>query len=197
MWRTTLSVLTATAILGCLLCVAAVRAQEGMGPPPGGDMGGPPHGGPMGGPMMGGPMMGGPGGPMGGGGPPPVPPPLMMALRTAGLTADQKKQIRDIIDSSRKSNMSQMQQMHSIREQIADKLLSSGPVSQADLAPLMAQQTALQQQLDSQMISTALKIRGVMTADQLSKVAAANEKLKQIRSQIDAILGPPDAPPAP
>jgi Spy/CpxP family protein refolding chaperone len=132
-----------------------------------------------------------------GGGPPPVPPPLMMVLRAAGLTADQKKQVHDIMESSRKSSASAMEQMHSIRDQIADKLLSSGPVTNADLAPLLAQQTALQQRLDNQMISTAIQIRGVLTPDQLNKVAAAHEKLKQIHSQIDAILGPPDAPPAP
>ena len=45
------------------------------------------------------------------------------------------------------------------------------------------------------MIATAIQIRGVLTADQLTKMAAAHEKLKQIHSQMDAILGPPDAPP--
>ncbi len=178
MLKSKFSILIATAILGSCLGAGVAQAQEGMGPPPGGPMGGPPPGGPF-------------------GGPPPVPPPLMMALRVANLTADQKKQIHDIMESSRTSSASQMQQMHSIRDQIADKLLSSGSVSAADLAPLQAQQTALQQQLDNQMISTALQIRGMLTADQLTKVAAAHEKLKQIHAQIDAILGPPDAPPAP
>jgi len=132
-----------------------------------------------------------------GGGPPPVPPPLMMALRAANLTDAQKKQVHDIMETSRTNNAPQMQQMHSIRDQIADKLLSTGSVSASDLDPLLAQQATVQQQLDAQMISTAIQIRGVLTADQLSKVAAAHEKLKAIRSQIDAILGPPDAPPAP
>ncbi len=162
-------ILIATAILGCCIGAGAAQAQQGMGPPPGGPMGGPP----------------------------PLPPPLMMALRAANLTADQKKQVHDIMESSRTSTASQMEQMHSIRDQIADKLLSSGSVSASDLAPLLAQQAALQQQLDAQMISTAIQVRGVLTSDQLSKVADAHTKLKQIHSQIDAILGPPDAPPAP
>jgi hypothetical protein len=37
----------------------------------------------------------------------------------------------------------------------------------------------------------------VLTPDQLTRVAAVHEKLKQIRTQIDSILGPPDAPPLP
>ncbi len=67
------AILIAAAILGTSLCAGRVLAQEG--PPPGGMMGGPPGG------MM--------------GGPPPVPPPLMMALRAANLTDDQKKQVHD------------------------------------------------------------------------------------------------------
>jgi len=171
MWKSRFSILIATAILGGCISAGVARAQDMMGPPPGG-------------------------GPMGGG-PPPVPPPLMMALRAAALTPAQQKQIHDIMDASRTSSEPQMQQMHSIRDQIADKLLSSDSVSASDLAPLLAQQTAIQQQLDSQMIATAIQIRGVLTPDQLSKVASVHEKLKQIHSQIDSILGPPDAPPLP
>ncbi len=164
------SILITTAILVSFALAGLVSAQMIMGPPPDAM-------------MIGGPL--------------PVPPPLMMALRAANLTADQKKQVHDIVDASMTSSKSQMEQMHSIRDQIADKLLSSGTVSASDLAPLLAQQSTLQQQLDSQMVATAIQIRGVLTSDQLSKVAAAHEKLKQIHSQIDAILGPPDAPPAP
>ena len=40
-------------------------------------------------------------------------------------------------------------------------------------------------------------VDSVMTADQLSKVSAVNDKLKAIHTQIESILGPPDAPPAP
>lgn len=163
------SILVATAILGICINTGAACAQDMMGPPPGGPMGGPP----------------------------PVPPLLMMALRGAALTPAQQKQIRDIMDASRTSSKPQMDQMHSIREQISDKLLSSGTVTASDLAPLLAKQTAIQQQLDNQMISTAIQIRGVLTPGQLSKVASVHEKLKAIHTQIDSILGPPSAPPLP
>jgi Spy/CpxP family protein refolding chaperone len=182
MWKSKFSILIATAILGSCMSASVARAQGMMGPPPGGPMGGP-----MGGPPPGDPF----------GGPPLVPPPLMMALRAAALNPAQQKQINDIMESSRTSSAPQMQQMHSIRDQIADKLLSSGSVSASDLAPLLAQQAALQQQLDNQMITTAIQIRGVLTPAQLTRVAAVHEKLKQIRTQIDSILGPPNASPLP
>ena len=60
-------------------------------------------------------------------------------------------------------------------------------MSASDLTPLLTQQEQIQQQLDTQMVATAIQIRGVMTADQLSKVSAANDKLKAIHSQIESI----------
>lgn len=178
MWKNRISPLLATAIIGSCVCAGSVRAQEGMGPPPGGMM----MGGPPGGMMMGGP---------------PIPPPLMMALRAANLSDAQKTQVHAIVDSSRKSAAPLMEQMHSIHEQIADKLLSSGSVSASDVTPLLTQQSQIQQQLDTQMVSTAIQIRGVLTSDQLTKVASVSAQLKQIHSQIESILGPPDALPAP
>ena len=170
MWKNKFAIMLAAAIIGSCLSAGVARAQGMMGPPPGGPMGGPPL----------------------------VPPPVMMALRAAALTPAQQKQIHDIMEASRTTSDPQTQQLHSIRDQIADKLLSSGSVSAPDLAPLLAQQTAIQQQLDNQMISTAIQIRGVLTPDQLSRVASVNEKLKAIHTQIDSILGPlPDAPPLP
>jgi Spy/CpxP family protein refolding chaperone len=178
MTKSSFSIPIAIAILAICLGAGVARAQETMGPPGGGMMMGPAPG-----PFM---ITTGP-----------IPPPLMMALRAANLSAAQQTQVHDILDSSRKSTMPLMQQMHSIHEQIADKLLSTGSVSAADFAPLLTQQSQLQQQLDNQMVSTGIQIRGVLTPDQLTKVSAANEKLKQIHSQIESILGPPDAPPAP
>jgi periplasmic protein CpxP/Spy len=170
MWKNKFAIMLAAAIIGSCLSAGVARAQDMMGPPPGGPMGGPPL----------------------------VPPPMMMALGAAALTLAQQKQIHDIMSASRTSSEPQMQQLHSIRDQIADKLLSSGSVSAADLAPLLAQQTAIQQQLDNQMISTAIQIRGVLTPDQLSRVASVHDKLKAIHTQIDSILGPPpNAPPLP
>ncbi len=131
------------------------------------------------------------------GGPPPVPPLLMMALRAADLTERQQKQIRDIMDSNRTSSAPLME---------SDALDSRADIRQAAvigqrerLGPGATAGAAeqIQQQLDNQMVSTAIQIRGVMTPGQLSKVSAVNEKLKAIHSQIESILGPPDAPPLP
>ena len=99
MRKSRFSILIATAIVGCCVLAGVARAQEGMGPPPPGIMGGPP----------------------------PVPPPLMMALRTANPTDDQKKQIHDILESSRQNTAAQMEQMRSIRDSDCGQAAFSGP----------------------------------------------------------------------
>ena len=168
--------LFAGAAMIALALAAAAHTQE-MGPGPGG-----PH------MMMGGPhMMGGPGGP----------PFFMMLLKSANLTADQKTQVHQILASDRAAMHDKFEQLHTIHEQIADKLLSTGTVNATDLTPLVQQSAAIQQQIDMQHLETALKIRALLTSDQLSKVAQTHQKLKGLFEQMHAMMAPPDAPDAP
>ncbi|HTW89829.1 MAG TPA: hypothetical protein VMD75_17670 [Candidatus Binataceae bacterium] len=174
--RKILAIAAAMMISGAMTGV--VYAQE-MGPGPGG---GPP---PM---MMGGPgegppmmMMGGPGGG----------PPFLMLLRTAKLTSDQKTQVGKILQADHVELRSNFEQLHSIHEKIADKLLSTGQVSASDVAPMMRQAAQLQQQIDTRQLQTALKIRALLTPAQLSKVAQTHQQLKALFQQIQSIMGPP------
>ncbi len=144
---------------------------------------------PGGPPMMGGPhmMMHGPGGP----------PFFMMLLKSANLTADQKTHVHQILGSDRAAMRAKFEQLHAIHEQIADKLLSTGQVSATDLTPLVQQAAAIQQQIDTQHLDTAIKIRALLTSDQLSKVAQTHQKLKGLFDQMRTLMGPPDAPETP
>jgi protein CpxP len=120
-----------------------------------------------------------------------MPPPLMMTLRAANLTTAQKDQVHKILEASHAQAKPLFKKLHSIHEQIADKLLSTGKVTISDLAPLQKEQSDVRAQLDQQMMETALKVRGVLTPEQLKKVADVNVKLKAIHKQIEALMGPP------
>jgi Spy/CpxP family protein refolding chaperone len=133
---------------------------------------------------------GGPGGPEAGFHGGALPPPLMMTLRAANLTSAQKEQVHKILESSRSEAKPLFHRLHSLHEQIADKLLSTGQVSMTDLAPLQKQESQIREQLGQQMMATALKVRGVLTPAQLTKVAQVNAKLKEIHKQIEALMGP-------
>jgi Spy/CpxP family protein refolding chaperone len=134
----------------------------------------------------------GPGGPM--------QMPLMMVIRHTNLTQDQQKKTHQIMSASFAQAQPLMKQLRDIHDQIADKLMSAGTVTAADIAPLQKQENQIHQQLDQQMLSTALQIRGLLTPGQLAQAAALNSKLKSLRQQMDALVGengPPMGPPAP
>jgi Spy/CpxP family protein refolding chaperone len=135
------------------------------------------------------------GGAIGGGGPMPLP--MMMMLRHVNLTTDQQSQVHQLMEANFTQAQPLMQQLHSIHDQIADKLLSSGSVSATDITPLQQQESQIHQQLDQQMMATALKIRGVLTPAQLSQAADLHGKLKALRAQYQSLMGDEQPPPLP
>jgi Spy/CpxP family protein refolding chaperone len=141
-----------------------------------------------------GPGMGGfGGGPIGIGA---MPMPMMMLLRHVNLTADQQTQVNQFMQANFAQAKPLISQLRSIHDQIADKLLSPGTVTAADLAPLQQQASQIHQQLAQQMLATALQIRGVLTPTQLSQAADLHTKLQSLRSQMQALMGN-DEPQAP
>ena len=128
----------------------------------------------------------GPGGPVTAG---PVPMPLMIAINKAGLSPDQQTKVHQIMQANFTQAEPLMQQLHSVHDQISDKLMSASSVTTADLAPLQQKESEIHQQLDQQMVATAVQIRSVLTADQLAKAADLHSKLKSLRAQMDALVG--------
>ena len=127
----------------------------------------------------------------------PMPMPLMMFLRQAKLTPDQDAKVHQIMAASFAKTRPLMEQLHKIHDQISDKLLSPGPVTANDIAPLQQMDSQIHQQIDQQMVSTALQIRGVLTPQQLARVADLHQKLDSLREQIHALMGDDEgAPPA-
>ena len=122
---------------------------------------------------------GGHGGPM----------PMMMFLRHANLTADQQTRVHKIIQGNFAQARPLIKQLRTIHDQIADKLMGTGAVSAADIAPLQQHAAQIHQQLAQQMLTTALQIRGVLTVEQLAKAADLHTKLKSLRTQMEALMG--------
>jgi Spy/CpxP family protein refolding chaperone len=60
---------------------------------------------------------------------------LPLILRESDLTQDQKTQVKQIIASHREAVRDLLGQMRAAQEQVSNKLLAAGPVTEADLAP--------------------------------------------------------------
>lgn len=114
---------------------------------------------------------------------------FMMLLKSANLTQAQHAQVQQILEADHAQMKPVMRQFHTLHEQIAARLLSAGPVTASDLAPLTRQAFRLQQQIDQNMVDTALAIRNVLTPEQLNRLAQVHQQLQNLHEQIRSLEG--------
>ena len=137
---------------------------------------------------------GGPGFPTGSSTPsagPVLPPPFMMALRVVDLTPEQQNKMNQIMASGREQSEEPMKELRSIHEQIANMLLGTGPVSEADLAPFAQRAGRIDQQMQEQWVSTALRVRALLTPEQLTKMNQFHQQVVAINAQIEKLMQGP------
>lgn len=114
---------------------------------------------------------------------------FMMLLRAANLSNAQHAQVRQILKSERQQMKSVYAGFHSVHEQIAGKLFSPGGLTPSDLAPLEQKAVRYQEQIDRNMIETALAIRNVLTPEQLSRLSQVHQQLQSLHQQIKNLMG--------
>jgi hypothetical protein len=131
--------------------------------------------------------------------PPMIIPPLMMGLRAAHLSDGQRKQIGKIMQSNAARTAPLVQQLHSLHEQIADKLLAPGTVSATDLTPLETQAAKIDSQIQQQALDASLQIRAILAPDQLARMSSFHKKMAALQAQMKNIMNEASAasPPEP
>src|SRR5689334_2799614 len=80
--------------------------------------------------------------------------PFMMLLRSADLTPAQQQQVQLILNSNKAQMQALHEQLRSIHEQFAAKLLGQGSVTAADLKPLLDQAARAEADLTANMANT-------------------------------------------
>lgn len=115
---------------------------------------------------------------------------FLMLLKSANLTAEQQAQVRQILQSDSGQMRTLHQQFQALHEQIAARLLGPGRIGASDLKPLVAQASRLQEQMDENMLDTALSIRNVLTPQQLGRLAQVHQQLQNLHQQIQNLVGP-------
>ncbi|HLY07413.1 MAG TPA: periplasmic heavy metal sensor [Rhizomicrobium sp.] len=114
---------------------------------------------------------------------------FMMLLRSANLSSAQHAQVRQILKGERAQMKSVYAGFHAVHEQIAEKLFAPGGLTPADLAPLEQKAVHYQQQIDQNMIETAIAIRNVLTPAQLSRLSQVHQQLQSLHQQIRNLMG--------
>ncbi len=120
---------------------------------------------------------------------------LPIFLRAAKLTPAQQAQINTIMQDNRAAMHTQFELMRAAREQIAEKLLSTGSVTAADFSAQTQQIAQAEQQLLQNGLKVALQVRAVLTPAQLQQVAQFHQQFDSLQKQMRALMQANGAPP--
>jgi Spy/CpxP family protein refolding chaperone len=118
----------------------------------------------------------------------------MEFLHGLNLTDAQKAQMQQIHKAGWAQLKSIMTQMRSVHEQIVNRMLAAGDVTAEDLAPLVTQEEALRNQMDSLHLSQTLQMRSVLTREQLAQAAATHTKIEALHAQEHAVMTGEEVP---
>ncbi|HTH97397.1 MAG TPA: periplasmic heavy metal sensor [Stellaceae bacterium] len=109
-------------------------------------------------------------------------------LRGVTLTDAQRSQIHQIMRASMKQSFPIMKELRADRMKFADQLASTKPIDQSALAQMQQHDSQLVQQLQTQRLDAILKVRALLTPEQLKQSATAHQELVKLHQQRDQIL---------
>jgi len=115
-------------------------------------------------------------------------PRLHALIKYANLTSEQSTQVQAILEKASPQRKSLRQQEGAIREQIADKMLSTGSVTTADFNALVQQDAQIHQQLVNLTLGVAVQVRTLLTPAQVSHVAQIHQQMRSLNAQKRALL---------
>jgi len=140
-------------------------------------------------------MMGG--GPMAGGGGFGREPGMFFPaiLHNLNLTPDQMQQVRTILDGHRSTFHTLFPQLRDAQQGLAGKLVSTDPVTLADLTPRIQRVADLRKQLMQEGVNVALEVRAVLTPDQLTQAAQIQQRMEALHQEMRNLVGDPPPPP--
>jgi hypothetical protein len=105
---------------------------------------------------------------------------LLRLMYKAGLTDDQKAQVKQILANHRANLQLLRGQLQTKREQIVDMLLGADTPTMDTLQPLVNDANGLQAQIGLEWHQVLLEMRTILTADQLTKVAGLKDQLREL-----------------
>lgn len=92
------------------------------------------------------------------------------------MTAEQRAQLRDIMRSDRPAMHQVLEELRAAHETLADRVFTPGALAASDLDPQLAQIAGLRDQLVQRALDTTLRVRALLTAEQLAEAAKRKER---------------------
>lgn len=130
-------------------------------------------------------FFGGGGGAGGAGGPAGMP--LRILLHE--LNPSQRAQVRQILIANRGQMRDTLKALHDAHEALVSKMFAAGPLTDADVEPMVQKIAQLHQQLLENGAKVMLQVRAVASPDQLAKAATTKQKLDDLHAQMRDLFG--------
>jgi Spy/CpxP family protein refolding chaperone len=109
--------------------------------------------------------------------------PLPVLLKAVGVTDDQKAQIKAIVAAHRPTLRNLRGQLRAANQTLSDALLTTG-----EPTPTVQQITQIRGQLLVETVKMRQEMLGVLTPDQLAKVAQLQDQLRALRAERHNLL---------
>ena len=109
---------------------------------------------------------------------------LPLVLKGLDLTAEQEKQVHDIMKQHRATFRTLFSELQVAHKDVADKLFAPGGIQADDLATQMQRVSQLREQLMQEGLKVALAVRGVLTPEQLAKAAELKDRLRALHTEM-------------
>ena len=113
---------------------------------------------------------------------------LPLLLRGVGLTADQKVQMRAIMDTHRAIFPELFKQLRDAHKALAMQLLAAGEVKAEDLAPQLQHINQLRAQLLREGTQVMLEVRQVLTPEQLARAAQLKARMQALHDEMGSLM---------
>src|SRR6185436_3521981 len=104
-------------------------------------------------------------------------------------------QIKTIMSNNRGKLRPLFQQLRTLHEEVANKLLTTGDISRDDLAPQLQQMEQIRGQLMEEGLTVMLEVRKVLTAEQLTKAAQLKERMHALHQEMRGLFFNKKLPP--
>jgi len=121
-------------------------------------------------------------------GPGMLPLPLLLSV----MTPEQRAQLGDVMKAEKPAMRSLFDKMRTAHEELADRVFAPGKLTAADLEPQVKKMAALREELVQQALATTLKVRDLLTAEQLADAAKKKTRLRELGQEMRSLLPEPE-----
>jgi Spy/CpxP family protein refolding chaperone len=109
---------------------------------------------------------------------------LPLVLKGIDLTAEQEKQVREIMAAHRATFRTLFSELQVAHKDAADKLFAPGEVQAENLTTQMQRVSQLREQLMQEGLKVALEVREILTPEQLAKAAELKERMHALHAEM-------------